>query len=668
MMRSAFAKVAPRLRALLGKKTRTRPAPRLELEQLESRELLNGTWTQFFPGTSNKFPEFTSTLVTMPNGQIFVNGYGGQTAHWYALSPDSNGSYSNGTIAPIASMSKARLFPGLVVLPNDQMMVMGGEYINGAQDTDPTGEIYDMSTNKWTNIASYPTGHFGDDTLQLMPDGRVLGTSIFDGQIFAYNVGTNSWSQLATKIGNDASDEESMIKLAPSATLPQGGLLAYSIFTSPSTYGSGASLAQYYDFATNTWNSTGNVPVRLTSASIPGDNNFYETGPGLLLPSNGKVFHMGGVPDYSGSTAITGGHTALYDPSTNTWTQGPDVPVVGYANDDGPAAVLPDGNVVFTADRPFSNAPVKLFEYNPTTNTITELTSSLPASLQNELSQVAGYLLRMTVAPNGHLLLATTFQYSGGLGGDFWDYSETGAINPAWRPRIFGITNNGPGAFTLTGQQLNGLDEGSLFGDDIQNASNFPIVRLVSTSTGTVYYATTSNWTQPGEVRTGTTMGTTTFTLPPSLVTAGTYVLTVIANGIPSNPVTLFIGASQLPPSGAAPSIGGGGGDGGSLPPAGPSAPSAVGGAGGAGAILAAALGASANGALPAQAPPAGGTDAASHGGPVGQQTTTPPAPGADGAMNADQYAALMQSGGGAQDTDALDNVFSDGFTKPWQM
>jgi hypothetical protein len=555
MMRTVLARAARRLWAAKPR-TPSRRACRPEVETLEARDVPAGTWTQFFPGNGGAFPEFTSTLVTMPDGRIFVNGYGGQTPHWYALSPDSSGNYINGTIAPIASMSKARLFPGLVVLPSDQMMVMGGEYINGAQDTDPTGEIYTMSTNTWAPTTIYPTGHFGDDTLQLLPNGNVLGTSIFDGQIFSYNVASNSWSPLATKIGNDASDEESMIKLPPSATLPQGGILAYSIFTSPSTTGSGPqSLAQLYNIATNQWISTGNVPIALSASSVPGDNNFYEIGPGLLLPSNGKVFQMGGVPTYSGGVATTGGHTAIYDPASNTWTQGPDIPVVGYANDDGPSAVLPDGNVIFTADKPFSTGPVKLFEYNPTTNTIIDLSPQLPITLLNEFSDfnqgsgIAGYLLRMTLAPNGHLLLATTFQYGNGAGGDIWDYSETGSINPAWRPRVFGMSFTGAagsGQFTLTGQQLNGLDEGTLFGDDIQNATNFPIVRLVSITTGQSYYARTSNWTQPGEVATGSTIGSTVFTLPTALNTAGNYILTVIANGIASFPMTLNISASQL--------------------------------------------------------------------------------------------------------------------------
>jgi hypothetical protein len=560
MMRSLLASIN-RGRRSQKSSTRSRRPCRPQVESLEDRNLLSG-WTQFFPGAGQgTFNNFPGTMLLLSSGQVMINGYNDKT--WYLLSPNSSGSYTGGSITDVASMSASRLFYGSAILANGQMMVVGGEYYNGGSaDTNPTGEIYNPATNTWGSIASYPTGHFGDDTLELLPNGTVLGTSIFDGQMYAYSQGSNSWSQLASKIGNDASDEEGFVKTPPSASLPQGGLVSYSIFTSQSTYPGGGNLylpapgttglAQYYDMSGNTWNATGTVPanVRLTSSAIPNqgtpDNNFFELGAGVLLPSNGNVFYVGAAPDYNNSgTALSGAHTGLYNPTTNTWSAGPDLPL-GYANDDGPAAVLPDGNVIFTADLPFGHKPTKLLEYNPGTNQITDLTSTLPAQLQNELGQIPGFITRMIMLPTGQLLLSTTFQFGGGQGGELWAYSETGAVSSAWRPKIINITNNSPGAFTLTGQQLNGMDEGSAYGDDVQNATNYPIVRLTSTATGQVYYTTTSSWTQPGEVQTGTQVGTTTFTLPSNLTNSGLYVVNVIANGIASNPATIYISAGEI--------------------------------------------------------------------------------------------------------------------------
>ena len=106
---------------------------------------------------------------------------------------------------------------------------------------------------------------------------------------------------------------------------------------------------------------------------------------------------------------------------------------------------------------------------------------------------------------------------------------------PGLVPTISNIAFNGGITYTLTGTQLNGMSEGASYGDDAEMSSNYPIVRLTSSS-GTVYYARTFNWSATG-VQTGTTPVTTQFTLPANLP-AGTYTLNVIANGIASTDTT----------------------------------------------------------------------------------------------------------------------------------
>jgi len=77
------------------------------------------------------------------------------------------------------------------------------------------------------------------------------------------------------------------------------------------------------------------------------------------------------------------------------------------------------------------------------------------------------------------------------------------------------------------------LDQGSAYGDDVQNATNFPVVRITNVATGVVTYARTSRWTSVS-VRPGR-KSSTRFTLPPG-TPAGKSTLVVIANGIPSAP------------------------------------------------------------------------------------------------------------------------------------
>jgi hypothetical protein len=77
------------------------------------------------------------------------------------------------------------------------------------------------------------------------------------------------------------------------------------------------------------------------------------------------------------------------------------------------------------------------------------------------------------------------------------------------------------------------LDQGNAYGDDVQNATNFPVVRITNVATGVVTYARTSHWTSVS-VRPGT-RSSTRFSLPPG-TPKGKSALAVIANGIASAP------------------------------------------------------------------------------------------------------------------------------------
>lgn len=70
-----------------------------------------------------------------------------------------------------------------------------------------------------------------------------------------------------------------------------------------------------------------------------------------------------------------------------------------------------------------------------------------------------------------------------------------------------------------------------MYGDDFQNATNYPLVQITD-STGAVYYARTHGHSTMG-VATGTTPTFTHFDVPCQVAT-GTGELVVIANGIPS--------------------------------------------------------------------------------------------------------------------------------------
>jgi hypothetical protein len=73
-----------------------------------------------------------------------------------------------------------------------------------------------------------------------------------------------------------------------------------------------------------------------------------------------------------------------------------------------------------------------------------------------------------------------------------------------------------------------------MYGDDAQMATNYPIVRLRHGTSGKVVFARTHDFSTMG-VATGTVVHSTRFTVPAG-TPKGHYHLTVIANGIASQP------------------------------------------------------------------------------------------------------------------------------------
>lgn len=464
-----------------------------------------GVWTKL----TNLNPAGGSgTMMLLTDGTVIVQGPG-VTKVWKKLTPDSSGNYTNGTWSSIASMGTERLYFGSNVLPSGKVFLVGGEYSgpSGNQNITNTGEIYDPVANTWTPIAPFPKPEFGDDPTVLLPNGKVLCGYIFNASTYLYDPATNTWAATGTKLRSDASDEETWM------LLPDGSVLSYDVFASPAA---GAGTAQRYLPASGTWVSAGTVPVPLTGSAFG-----FELGPASLLP-DGRLIQIG-----------ANNNTAIYTPSSSSWAAGPTLPA-NMGSDDAPGAMLPDGHFLIAADTSspaIFTGPTRLYDFDYKTNQITDVT---PAALSSFLNLPA-FLLRMLVLPNGHLLLAS------GESAEVWEYTPSGTPLASWAPTIVGTPfKNGSGTYTLTGTQLTGISEGATYGDDAEMSTNYPIVKLVS-STGKVTYARTTNWT-PG-VATGSLQTTVNFAVPASLP-IGNYQLSVIANGIPSLSKTFNVGGT----------------------------------------------------------------------------------------------------------------------------
>jgi hypothetical protein len=507
---------------------------RLQLEQLEERNLMSvdGTWTQL-TGVHAP-PQALGTMMLLSDGTVMAQG-SLETNQWFQLKPDASGSYTNGTWSNLPSMHIQRLYFASNVLPNGNVFVQGGEYSSAGSDT-ATGETYNSVTQTWSTNANAPFGRFGDDPSEVIttPDGKteILAGYISGPQTSIYDPSTNTWSAGPTKLRGDASDEEAWTKL------PNGDILSWDVFASISM---GVFHAQIYDPSTNTWSDASSSSDGSTLPLLSSTRVGYELGPGILLP-DGRVLQLG-----------ANGNTALYDYTTNTWTAGPQIlnnqgQLMGA--DDAPAAILPDGQVIFAADagptRGIFSPPTDLFDFDPTSNTITQLT--LPTNLQNNLNGSPSYTGRMLVLPSGQLLYTT--------GSQVWAFMPNDSADPSWQPTITDITDNGDGTFTLTGTQLNGISEGAAYGDDAEMAENYPIVQFQGFN-GNVFYARTSNWSSTGVSAVGdTTLETVTFTLPSGLA-PGDYLVSSIANGISSYPLILSISSDDVAAEQSLPDSGG---------------------------------------------------------------------------------------------------------------
>ena len=93
--------------------------------------------------------------------------------------------------------------------------------------------------------------------------------------------------------------------------------------------------------------------------------------------------------------------------------------------------------------------------------------------------------------------------------------------------------------YKIFGTQFNGLSQAAAFGDEYETATNYPLVRITNKATGHVFYARTHDHSTMG-VATGSATVSTNFDVPATME-SGASMLEVVANGIPSAPVSVTV-------------------------------------------------------------------------------------------------------------------------------
>jgi hypothetical protein len=471
-------------------------------------------------------PFAASLALLSPDGTVMVQEM--ETEHWWRLTPDTQGGYANGSWSQLASMPAgyAPTYFASAFLPDGRLVAMGGEYLSGTAAWTTLGAIYDPQANSWKKLPA-PTGWatIGDAQSAILADGTFMLADSATKNEALLDAQTLTWTKTGTgKI--DINDEEGW------TLLPDGRL-----FTVDSNNTADLRSSETYDPTTGTWTATADAPVQLADIDVHGTGS-HEIGPAVLR-GDGTLFVIGAT-----------GHNAVYDWHANSWQAAPDLPVVSghpLVSEDGPAALLPNGNVLLAVSPTNYATPTSYFEWDGAA------ISSVPEP-PNAVND-ASFQINLLVLPTGEIMATDQSQ-------DVELYTPMAGPELSWAPVVETIPQDpslvGATAlpelpdqardlvplttlyagrtYVVSAKRPNGISQASFYGDDAQAATNYPIVRLANVASGHVSFARTHSGST--QAIGADVTGTFEFDVP---VTAegGLSRMTVIANGIPSPAVTV---------------------------------------------------------------------------------------------------------------------------------
>jgi hypothetical protein len=467
--------------------------------------LLGAAGAQSWTPLKNQPGANVGVMLQLRDGRILVHEeQQGNSANWHILTPDSTGSYINGTWSSGGTLPSGYapwFFGSQVLLDGKTIAVEGGEYNNGGDAWTTLGALGTISGSSITWAKNSPPsgwGNIGDAESIILPDGTYMQSDCCSNQVALFN-GPNSWTE--TGGVKQSNNDESGFTI-----LTNGLILTVDAKSDPNC--STTTGSELYDQTTGVWSCAANTPVQLYNS------NDEELGAAVLMYNN-KVFQFGG-------NVVA---TAIYDVASNTWTAGP-TPSGGLDQADGPAALEPNGKVLAMLSPGLFQSGCQFVEYDPVAGTLSDAPN--PKNCPGDSSYV------------GHLMVLPTGQIM------FTDFSGTVEIYTPVSGAVAGVaptitpisgtigspsTNN-----LLAGVQLNGLTQNNAYGDDYQGDTDYPLVQLVSGSN--VYFATTHN-ENTHSIAPGTAV-TTEFDVPNG-VPSGSYDLVVVTNGIQSNAIPVTV-------------------------------------------------------------------------------------------------------------------------------
>jgi hypothetical protein len=501
-----------------------------------------GTWMPY--GAGNTFPgNAPDTALLMTDGSVIMHDI--CTANWFRLLPSNTGSYTGGTWSAFAPNDRVAiaampggygpLFYASAVLPDTRVVVQGGEFENSANNcngnTESTlGAMYNPHNNTWSAVNPPPTwATIGDSNSIILgpnnltkPDGV---NTVYSAATYALSnnpdntapqnremalatipafpgTGPFTWTRLSAGKADRNSEENFTL-------LPNGMVLTIdNSCIVPPVFGpcvTNPTNSELFNQSSGSWSSAGTLPAALTNDG--GMNIVPETGPLVSIGFNMAV-QFGG----NNNTAVFSYRGANPNPSGSSWIAGPAFPAGQFAF-DGPAALLPNGNILVQTSGAFTQ-PSLMWEFQSSILTpqnfaapppFPPLAANVPPcndpALPPALLNGPSFGGRMLVLPTGQILWSQGQSQTGFINcTSVYTTNVAGNPNPIMRPapHINTISNNtltrGTNNYVLTGSMFKGVSQGASYGNDAQMATNWPVVRITNNSNGHVCWGRTHDW------------------------------------------------------------------------------------------------------------------------------------------------------------------------------
>jgi hypothetical protein len=517
-----------------------------------------GMWSseQFIitQGTT-QYPINISVPLLLTDGRVMVQNTTtwaglGLNAYqdWFTLTPSTttngtcaSGSYTCGTwsapggiksLQTILGGAYAPLGFGSAVLADGKLIIEGGEFNGGQNVWTNMGAIYDPFQNSWTAV-NPPTGwsNIGDAMSAVLPNktfmlGHVWPPTESDSALLTES--SLTWTE--TGLNKQEQNSEETWTLLPGMN---GGVLTVDAHCVgyPSCNPNYPDNSEVYSPASGTWSSVGSTQEPLYNRSSA------EIGPAVLQNDGtvlalGTAYGDGNLPAYA----------AVYNPSSplgQRWTLIGQLPTIGsnyMGAGDEPAVLLPDGNVMFEVnnsrwlnnDQGSVSTPY-LLEWTGFSGGFCQLTGP-----SNGIPSQSFFLM----LPTGQIFVTSAYA---GSNGNYWIYTPGGSASVTNAPKITSVasTLSRGSTYLISGMRFNGMSQDSSYGDDFQNATNYPLVKIVNNASGDTFYARTHDHSTMA-VSTALSPVYTHFDVPSNAET-GASKLYVVANGIPSTPANVTV-------------------------------------------------------------------------------------------------------------------------------